>query len=64
MDLLKRVTLQFPERSEIRYLKRLPGRGERVKDSSGRSWVVADVDNDTAGGHVVTCVQRAVSHPS
>jgi hypothetical protein len=60
----KRVTLQFPGNSEIRYLERLPSRGERVRDSSGRWWIVSDVDNDTVGGHVVTCERRVPSRPT
>jgi hypothetical protein len=36
-----------PDRSEIRYLRRLPNRGERIRDSSGRSWFVSDVENDS-----------------
>jgi hypothetical protein len=61
---LKRVTLQFPDNSEIRYLERLPSPGERVKDTLGRWWVVSDVDNDTLGGYVVTCERRVPSRPN
>jgi hypothetical protein len=64
MGTSKRVALQLPDTSEIRYLSRLPIPGERIKDSSGTWWIVSDVDNDTVGGYVVTCDRKASPRPT
>ena len=64
MAAAKRVKVQFPHISEIRYLEHLPSRGDRVRDSSGRWWIVSDVDNDTVGGYVVTCDRKASALPT
>lgn len=60
--MLTRVTFQFPDGSESRYLQRVPSLDEAVT-GQGRTWVVVDVETDTVGGHVVTLGSKRQSRP-
>jgi hypothetical protein len=51
-----RVTFRFPGDSLIRYVDRVPVRGDRVRDVHGRRFVVATSEPDDAGGSIARCV--------
>lgn len=50
--MLIRVDYQFPGRSELRYVERVPAEGSTF-DSHGQTWHVDTVDLDTTGGYIV-----------
>lgn len=54
---LKHVRLQFPTDSQVRYVERVPERGERVFGLAGEEYVVADVTRE-GEGFVVVCRRR------
>jgi hypothetical protein len=55
-SLLKRVEYRFPTETQIRYVERLPGRGDQVDSTPGTKFVVSRAEPDELGEWVVTCV--------
>jgi hypothetical protein len=51
-----RVTFRFPGDSLIRYVDRVPVRGDRVRDVHGNGFVVATSEPDGAGGAIARCM--------
>ena len=49
-----RVTFQFPTDTEVRYLERVPRRGERVRGRGGELFVVSRVESED--GHLAACL--------
>jgi hypothetical protein len=47
-----RVSYEFPDRNEVRYLERAPSEGSTFQHN-GATWHVDTVDMDTAGGYIV-----------
>ena len=47
-----RVSYEFPDRSEVRYLERAPSEGSTLKHN-GATWHIDSVDMDTTGGYIV-----------
>jgi hypothetical protein len=60
--MLHRVTLEFPTDAQVRYLERLPEKGEHIRGLAGEEFVVSHVEPDGAG-FVVFCAltdERAI----
>lgn len=53
--MLSQVTYRFPTDTEIRYLERPPGRGDRVRGRRGEFFIVLDVERE-GDAYVVRCV--------
>ena len=53
---LKRLMLQFPTDSQVRYVARVPVPGERVSGLRREEFVVSEVRRD-GEGYVVVCVR-------
>lgn len=51
-----RVTFHFPTDTDVRYLDSLPTRGDIAHGLGHRRFVVSQVTNDPADGHIATCV--------
>ena len=49
-----RVTFQFPTDTEVRYLDRVPRRGEPVRGRGGELFVVSRVESED--GHLAACL--------
>jgi hypothetical protein len=56
---LKRVLLDFPTDAQIRYLERVPARGQSVSGLRGDKYVVSHVEREGAGYHVLCVHARA-----
>jgi hypothetical protein len=52
---LKRVLLQFPTDAQVRYVERLPARGQRMSGLRAEDYVVSQLERDGDGYHVI-CV--------
>jgi hypothetical protein len=60
---LKRVMLQFPTDSQIRYVAGVPARGERVSGLRGEEFVVSEVRRE-GEGYLVVCVRPSETSES
>jgi hypothetical protein len=58
MAVLRQVTFHFPHDTQIRYLERVPSRGEHVRALDGELFVVLETQPN-GPGEVATCVTPA-----
>ncbi len=57
--MFRRAEFQYPQDVQISYVQRVPSSGESLRGLNGERYVVQDVQDDGAGGIVITCVTPA-----
>jgi hypothetical protein len=57
-----RVQFKFPDREEVRFVDRVPSRGNFIR-SHGATWLVTDVADEGGGSYSVTLLGTPKNGP-